>query len=63
MPINILLVDSMREFQRYYGDDFEVECPTGSGTMVSLREVADMLRSRLVGLFLRGADGKARLPR
>ena len=58
MPINMLLVDSLREFQRYYGDDFEVECPTGSGTMMSLREVANVLRDRLVTLFLRGADGK-----
>ncbi len=40
MPVNILLIDSLREFQRYYGDDFQVECPVGSGQMLSLREVA-----------------------
>ncbi len=58
MPVNILLVDSLREFHRYYGDDFRVECPVGSGMMMSLKEVAEMLASRLKGLFLRGADGR-----
>lgn len=58
MPVNILLVDSLREFHRYYGDDFRVECPAGSGQMASLAEVADMLSARLKSLFLRGADGR-----
>ena len=58
MPVNILLVDSLREFHRYYGDDFTVECPVGSGTMCSLDQVAAMLSERLKGLFLRGADGR-----
>ncbi len=58
MPINILLIDSLREFQRYYGDEFQVECPVGSGTMVSLQQVADMLSQRLTTLFLRGPDGR-----
>ena len=40
MPINILLIDSLREFHRYYGEDFRVECPTGSGDYRSLAEVA-----------------------
>ena len=56
MPINILLIDSLREFQRYYGDDFLVECPTRSGRYVTLSEVADELAARLTRLFLRGAD-------
>ena len=47
MPVNILLVDSLREFQRYYGDDFRVECPTGSGRFASLEEVAAEIGSRL----------------
>ena len=58
MPVNILLVDSLREFQRYYGDDFQVECPVGSGQMVPLREVADQLAERLKSLFLRDAQGR-----
>jgi hypothetical protein len=58
MPVNFMLVESLYEFHRYYGDDFTVECPVGSGKMLSLREVADELRRRLAGLFLRGADGR-----
>jgi len=58
MPVNYLLVESLREFHRYYGDDFKVECPVGSGRRRSLREVADALSYRLAGLFLRGADGR-----
>ncbi|WP_158745134.1 MGH1-like glycoside hydrolase domain-containing protein [Acidisphaera sp. L21] len=58
MPVNILLVDSLREFHRYYGDDFQVECPVGSGQMLSLKDVATMLATRLKSLFVRGADGR-----
>ncbi len=58
MPVNILLVDSLREFHRYYGDDFRVECPVGSGQMSSMDEVAVMLAERLKKLFLRGPDGR-----
>jgi len=58
MPVNVLLIDSLREFHRYYGDDFRVECPVGSGTMLSLAEVADELSARLCRLFLRGPDGR-----
>ncbi|MBD0274206.1 MAG: hypothetical protein ICV73_20030, partial [Acetobacteraceae bacterium] len=58
MPMNYLLVESLREFHRYYGDDFTVECPVGSGRKLNLREVADELSRRLGRLFLRGADGR-----
>ena len=58
MPINILLIDSLREFQRYYGDDFLVECPVRSGKFMPLRQVADELSSRLTRLFLRDPDGR-----
>ena len=58
MPVNILLVDSLKEFYRYYGDDFLVECPVGSGQAASLKQVADELAGRLKALFLRGADGR-----
>ncbi len=58
MPVNLLLIDSLREFHRYYGDDFLVECPVGSGQMMCLREVADELSARLCRLFLLGSDGR-----
>ena len=58
MPVNYLLIESLREFHRYYGDDFRVECPVGSGRALSLCEVADELSRRLSRLFLRGADGR-----
>ena len=58
MPVNVLLIDSLREFHKYYGDEFRVECPVGSGTMLSLAEVADELSARLCRLFLQGPDGR-----
>ena len=57
-PFNALIVESLRTFHRYYGDDFQVECPTGSGHMVSLAGAADELARRLVWIFRRGADGR-----
>ena len=50
-PVNHLIIESLRKFQRYYGDDFRVECPTGSGVLLSLGEVADELSARLARLF------------
>ncbi len=58
MPINYLLVESLHEFHRYYGDGFRVECPTGSGRFLSLGETAAELGRRLSRLFLRGPDGR-----
>ena len=51
-PVNFLLIDSLREFYRFYGEEFTVECPTGSGTMMTLSQVADELSTRLCKLFL-----------
>ncbi|MDE1948909.1 MAG: glucosidase [Burkholderiales bacterium] len=58
MPINYLLVESLQHFHYYYGDDFKVECPTGSGRFVSLAEAAQELSNRICRLFLKGADGQ-----
>jgi hypothetical protein len=58
MPVNYLLIESLRKFHSYYGDDFKVECPTGSGTMLSIEEVADELSRRLSRLVLRDENGK-----
>ncbi len=57
-PINMLLVRALLQHYRYYGDDFKIECPTGSGTMMTLAEVAQELARRLVGTFLRDGDGR-----
>ncbi len=58
MPINYLLIESLQSFHHYYGDDFKVECPTGSGKYVTLNDVADELSRRLTRLFLKGEDGQ-----
>ena len=51
-PLNYLLIESLQKFYYYYGDDFKVECPTGSGQYLNLKEVADELSQRLIRLFL-----------
>jgi len=56
-PMNYLLIESLQKFHHYLGDDFKVECPTGSGQMKTLWEVAAELSHRLTGAFLRGKDG------
>ncbi len=58
MPLNYLLIESMQKFHHYYGDDFKIECPTGSGKFISLNEAADELARRLAKLFLKGEDGQ-----
>jgi hypothetical protein len=58
MPVNFMLIESLYGFHHYYGDDFRVEYPTGSGVTLSLRQIADELSARLTRLFLRGADGR-----
>ncbi|MHB8645013.1 MAG: hypothetical protein ACYDAR_04405 [Thermomicrobiales bacterium] len=56
-PINYLLIESLQKFHHYYGDDFRVEFPIGSGTTHTLREIADDLSRRLTSLFLLDEDG------
>jgi len=58
MPINYLIIEALQRFHYYYGNDFKVECPTGSGTLLTLYEVAEELARRLSRLFLKGADGQ-----
>ena len=57
-PLNYLIVESLRRFGRYFGDDFTIECPTGSGTLMNLEQVADELTRRLVALFLDDQRGQ-----
>ena len=56
-PINFLLIRALITHYRYYGDGLTVECPTGSGTMMTLFEVAQELSRRLASTFLRDGDG------
>jgi len=58
MPVNFLIIESLQKFHHYYGNDFKVECPTGSGTYLTLNEVAEELTHRLSKLFLAGEDGQ-----
>jgi len=57
MPVNALLVQSLRRLYSYYGDEFKVECPKGSGKQLNLWEVADEIARRLSNIFLRDAKG------
>ena len=56
-PVNILLVRALLQLYSYYGDEFRVECPTGSGRFMTLFEVSAMLTTRLVSIFKRSAQG------
>jgi hypothetical protein len=58
MPVNVMLIEALYGFHHYYGDDFQVEYPTGSGVTCSLREIANELSARLTRLFLRDRDGR-----
>jgi hypothetical protein len=58
MPVNYLLIESLQKFHHYYGDDFKIECPTGSGRYITVNEVAQELTERLARIFLRDAKGR-----
>jgi hypothetical protein len=58
MPVNMVLIRALLSFYAFYGDAFTVECPTGSGRMMSLFEVAKEIAGRLSGIFLRDATGR-----
>jgi Mannosylglycerate hydrolase MGH1-like glycoside hydrolase domain len=58
MPVNALLIRALLNLYQFYGDDFKVECPTGSGKNMTLFEVAQELARRLSSIFLRDANGK-----
>ncbi|MGH7771285.1 MAG: MGH1-like glycoside hydrolase domain-containing protein [Candidatus Binatia bacterium] len=57
-PVNFLLIESLQKFHFYLGDGYKVECPTGSGKMMTLWEVAGEISRRLMRIFLRGPDGR-----
>ena len=57
-PVNYLIIESLQKFHHYYGPDFKVEYPTGSGTMLTLEEIAADISTRLTKLFLRDEYGR-----
>jgi hypothetical protein len=57
-PVNYLLIEALQKFHHYLGDEFKVECPTGSGRLHTLDEVAAMIAQRLAALFLRDAHSR-----
>ena len=57
MPVNFLLIESLQRFHIYYGDDFKIEYPTGSGKKLTLFEISNELSKRLSAIFLRNAKG------
>jgi hypothetical protein len=57
-PVNFLLIESLQKFHHYFGDAVTVECPTGSGRMLTLEAVATELSKRLSSVFLRNPDGR-----
>ncbi len=58
MPLNYLIIESLQKFHHYYGDDFKVECPTGSRRFMTISAIADEFSRRLTKLFLKGEDGQ-----
>ena len=57
-PVNFLLIESLQKFHHYYGEEFKVEFPTGSGQRMTLWEVAGKLSRRMTRIFVRGADSR-----
>ena len=58
MPVNALIIRALLQYFAYYGNDFTVECPTGSGQRMNLYQVAQELTRRLASIFLRDSDGR-----
>ena len=58
-PVNYLLIEALERYHHFYGDNFSVECPTGSGQFMTLRQVAREINRRLCGLFIPNAEGHA----
>jgi len=57
-PVNYLLIESLQRFHHYYGEDFRIECPTGSGKYLSIEQVAEEIAKRLCLLFLKDERGR-----
>jgi len=57
-PVNYLLIESLQKFHHYYGDEFRIECPTGSGNFMSIESAAAEIGRRLTRIFLKDANGR-----
>jgi hypothetical protein len=57
-PVNYLIIESLQKFHHYYGDDFKVECPTGSRRFLTIGQVAEELSRRLTRIFLKDVSGR-----
>jgi glycogen debranching enzyme len=58
MPLNYIFIESVNKFGKFYGENFRLECPVGSGNQLSLKEIADDLRNRLINIFRRDENGR-----
>jgi len=58
MPVNALIIRALLQYFTYYGDDFKVECPTGSGNLMNLYQVAENIGKRLTSIFLKNEKGE-----
>lgn len=58
MPVNTMIIRALLQYYLYYGDNFKIECPTGSGKMMNLFDVSKEIADRLTGIFLRDKDGR-----
>lgn len=58
MPVNALIIRALLQYYAYYGNDFTVECPTGSGQQMNLYQVAEEISCRLANIFLKDKDGR-----
>jgi hypothetical protein len=58
MPVNVMIIRALLNFHLYYGDNFKIECPTGSGKMMNLFDVSKELADRLTRTFLRDEEGR-----
>ena len=58
MPVNALIILALMHYYSYYGDNFKIECPTGSRNLMNLFEVAREIANRVIRIFLRGESGR-----
>jgi hypothetical protein len=61
VPINYIIIQAIRKYGAFYGDELVVECPTGSGNLMNLKQVADELTRRVISLFEKDNEGKRRI--
>jgi hypothetical protein len=58
MPVNALIIRALLQYYAFYGNEFTVECPTGSGRKMNLYQVAEEISRRLTSIFLKGKNGR-----